>query len=191
MKIPVSIIEDHSDCLFQLQRLLGRNKLPLKGFSMLHFDSHPDMCASPDFREENLENAQKMRENVSIESWILPLVVAGHLKVFSWITCISDPILVMLSVGSKLVDPFDKNFFFSENYLGSATMGWSTTRWNKISSLRLLQRSYHWETYAFIRLLAHRILYFWWNFFKDRRYYFSFIPIWIYDDPWPEFRNPA
>ena len=82
MKIPVSIIEDHSDCLFQLQRLLGRNKLPLTGFSMLHFDSHPDMCASPDFREENLENAQKMREKVSIESWILPLVVAGHLKVF-------------------------------------------------------------------------------------------------------------
>ena len=86
MKIPVSIIEDHSDCLFQLQRLLGRNKLPLTGFSMLHFDSHPDMCASPDFREENLENAKKMREKVSIESWILPLVVAGHLKVFPRIT---------------------------------------------------------------------------------------------------------
>ena len=82
MKIPVSIIEDHSDCLFQLQRLLGRNKLPLTGFAMLHFDSHPDMCASPEFREENLENAQKMRDKVSIESWILPLVVAGHLKVF-------------------------------------------------------------------------------------------------------------
>ena len=53
---------------------------------MLHFDSHPDMCASPDFREENLENAQKMREKVSIESWILPLVVAGHLKVFYQVT---------------------------------------------------------------------------------------------------------
>jgi len=85
MKIPVSIIEDHSDCLFQLQRLLGRNKLPLSGFAMLHFDSHPDMCASPDFREENLENAQKMREKVSIESWILPLVVAGHLKKIIWV----------------------------------------------------------------------------------------------------------
>ena len=59
----------------------ARNKLPLDGFSMLHFDSHPDMCASTEFRKENLENAEKMREKVSIESWILPLVVAGHLKV--------------------------------------------------------------------------------------------------------------
>ena len=81
MRIPVNIIEDHSDCLYQLQRLLGRGKLPLDGFSMLHFDSHPDMCASLDFKPENLENAVKMREKVSIESWIMPLVIAGHLKV--------------------------------------------------------------------------------------------------------------
>ena len=68
---------------------------------MLHFDSHPDMCASPDFREENLENAQKMREKVSIESWILPLVVAGHLKVFSQITWTLNPLQTRLLARSN------------------------------------------------------------------------------------------
>lgn len=85
MKIPVQIVEDHSDCLYFIQRLLARSKLPMDGFSMLHFDSHPDLCAPPDFREHHLQSAELMRETASIESWILPIIVAGHLTQLIWL----------------------------------------------------------------------------------------------------------
>ena len=84
VRVPVQVVEDHSDCLFFIQRLLGRGKLPLSGFGMLHFDSHPDLCAPADFTEAHLESSAKMRETTSIESWILPLVAAGHLNKIIW-----------------------------------------------------------------------------------------------------------
>lgn len=81
----MQIVEDHSDCLYFIQRLLARSKLPMDGFSMLHFDSHPDLCAPPDFREHHLQSAELMRETASIESWILPIIVAGHLTQLIWL----------------------------------------------------------------------------------------------------------
>jgi len=65
--------------------LAGRNKLPLTGFAMLHFDSHPDLCVSPDFTPDHLASAELMRSKVSIESWIMPLVAAGHLTHVVWV----------------------------------------------------------------------------------------------------------
>lgn len=52
---------------------------------MLHFDSHPDLCVSPEFKPEHLESAEKMREPVSIESWIMPLSAAKHLSHVIWV----------------------------------------------------------------------------------------------------------
>lgn len=85
MVVELRVVEEHSECLYFIQRLLARGKLPLAGFGMIHYDSHPDLCAPIGFTLEHLKNAEKMREMTSIESWILPLVSAGHLKEINWV----------------------------------------------------------------------------------------------------------
>jgi len=85
MVVELRVVEEHSECLYFIQRLLARSKLPLSGFSMIHYDSHPDLCTPIGFTLEHLKNGEKMREVTSIESWILPLVCAGHLKEINWV----------------------------------------------------------------------------------------------------------
>ncbi len=43
MVVELRVVEEHSECLYFIQRLLARSKLPLSGFSMIHYDSHPDL----------------------------------------------------------------------------------------------------------------------------------------------------
>ena len=38
MPIELRVVEEHSECLFFIQRLLERGKLPLEGFKMIHYD---------------------------------------------------------------------------------------------------------------------------------------------------------
>lgn len=43
MVVELRVVEEHSECLYFIQRLLARGKLPLAGFGMIHYDSHPDL----------------------------------------------------------------------------------------------------------------------------------------------------
>eukprot|EP00757_Euglenozoa_sp_SAG-D1_P021774 gene21774-8435_t len=70
----------HHDVLPPLFKLAG----DLKGYHLLHFDSHPDMgnpgCIPPSVARGLLNgkyDPDRVHEACSIETWILPLILAG------------------------------------------------------------------------------------------------------------------
>ena len=90
------IVNDHDRALPFIHKEIGRKNLPLKNITLLHFDAHPDFVISNEITEENIANPKKstrsesdaddsLYSKISIESWIVPLILAGHVDKFIWV----------------------------------------------------------------------------------------------------------
>lgn len=81
----IYIVEDHNDALEPIYSGIGKRKIPFDNLTMLHFDSHPDLGIPDKFKADLIYNKQVLFEYLSIESWILPAVFAGHISTVIWI----------------------------------------------------------------------------------------------------------
>ncbi|XP_058461807.1 UPF0489 protein C5orf22 homolog [Malaya genurostris] len=84
-KVPIFVVEDHHDVLTFLYRCLGSRHLPLRGNTIIHFDSHPDMCIPKHMPAGYVFNKEDLLDSISIENWLMPTVFAGHVKRIVWI----------------------------------------------------------------------------------------------------------
>lgn len=84
-KIPIFIVEDHHDVLTFLYRCIGSRHLPLRGNTIIHFDSHPDMCIPKHMPAAYVFNKEDLLDSISIENWLMPTVFAGHVDRIVWI----------------------------------------------------------------------------------------------------------
>ena len=46
----VCIVDEHSDALESIHLGIRSKKVPFKGFKLLHFDAHPDLCVTTEMR---------------------------------------------------------------------------------------------------------------------------------------------
>jgi hypothetical protein len=81
----IFVVEDHNDALENIYKEIGRKQVAFEDLVMIHFDSHPDLGIPNDLRADEVFNKAKLMEMISIESWILPAVFAGHLSAVVWI----------------------------------------------------------------------------------------------------------
>jgi len=84
--IPLIIVEDHHLLLPHFHRLLRSKNLPWS-FSLIHFDSHPDLSCPP-FPASTPPRSQHHLLNASqsgIAEWILPLIIYSHITATVWI----------------------------------------------------------------------------------------------------------
>lgn len=84
-KVPIFIVEDHHDVLTFLYRCIGSRHLPLRGNTIIHFDSHPDMCIPKHMPAAYVFNKEDLLDSISIENWMMPTVFAGHVERIVWI----------------------------------------------------------------------------------------------------------
>lgn len=84
-KVPIFIVEDHHDVLTFLYRCIGSRHLPLRGNTIIHFDSHPDMCIPKHMPAGYVFNKEDLLDSISIENWMMPTVFAGHVERIVWI----------------------------------------------------------------------------------------------------------
>ncbi|XP_064455104.1 UPF0489 protein C5orf22 homolog [Ornithodoros turicata] len=83
--LPVVVVEYHHHALPHMYRMIGRKKLPFSGNLLIHLDSHPDLVMPPALDPALLNDAQHVYDATSIESWILPAVLAGHVSRVVWV----------------------------------------------------------------------------------------------------------
>ncbi|XP_077982987.1 UPF0489 protein C5orf22 homolog [Glandiceps talaboti] len=83
--LPVWIVEGHNDVLTHIYRGIGSKHLPLDGMTLIHFDSHPDLCIPIDMPADYVFDKDKLSSSLSIENWILPAVYAGHFNTIVWV----------------------------------------------------------------------------------------------------------
>lgn len=81
----VIIVEDHNDALEPIYRSIGRRRLNFSGLTLLHFDSHPDLGIPDQLAADSINDKQAVFEHISIESWIMPAVYAGHISTVIWV----------------------------------------------------------------------------------------------------------
>lgn len=84
-KVQIFIVEDHHDVLTFLYRCIGSRHLPLRGNTIIHFDSHPDMCIPKHMPAGYVFNKEDLLDSISIENWMMPTVFAGHVERIVWI----------------------------------------------------------------------------------------------------------
>lgn len=84
-KVPIFVVEDHHDVLTFLYRCIGSRHLPLRGNTIIHFDSHPDMCIPKHMPAGYVFNKEDLLDSISIENWMMPTVFAGHVERIVWI----------------------------------------------------------------------------------------------------------
>lgn len=66
-------------------RSLGSRHLPFRNNTIIHFDSHPDMTIPRNMPAEFVYQKEKLLDALSIESWLMPPVFAGHFAKLFWI----------------------------------------------------------------------------------------------------------
>lgn len=81
----VIIVEDHNDALEPIYRSIGRRRLNFSALTLLHFDSHPYLGIPDQLAADSINDKQAVFEHISIESWILPAVYAGHISTVIWV----------------------------------------------------------------------------------------------------------
>lgn len=82
--LEIHVVEDHDEALGPLLRAMGSRRLPLADNVLLHFDAHPDLLLPMDMPAADVFRKEALREQVSIASWILPLVFGGHFATIVW-----------------------------------------------------------------------------------------------------------
>lgn len=83
--LPVYVVEYHHHAVQHIHRQIARKKLRFEANTMIHFDSHPDLCFPRPFDPDRIFEKEYVYDNVNIESWILPLVYAGHVRDVIWV----------------------------------------------------------------------------------------------------------
>ncbi|XP_003745923.1 UPF0489 protein C5orf22 homolog [Galendromus occidentalis] len=83
--LPVYVVEYHHHAVQYIHRQIARKKLKFETNAMIHFDSHPDLCFPRPFDPDRIFEKEYVYDNVNIESWILPLVYAGHVNNVVWV----------------------------------------------------------------------------------------------------------
>lgn len=81
----VIVVEDHNEALEPIYRTIGRRRVNFSGLTLLHFDSHPDLGIPEQLRADFINDKHAVFEHISIESWILPAVYAGHISTVIWV----------------------------------------------------------------------------------------------------------
>ncbi|XP_063241542.1 UPF0489 protein C5orf22 homolog [Bacillus rossius redtenbacheri] len=84
-ELPVYVVEDHNDVLPHIYRCMGSKHLPLQGNTLVHLDSHPDMMLPRGMPADTVWDKHELFGRLSIESWILPAVYAGHFRNLLWV----------------------------------------------------------------------------------------------------------
>lgn len=84
-KIPIFIVDFHNDVLDFIYRSFATRHLPLKGNTLIHFDSHPDMVIPRSLDPQCVFNKYDLLNELSIESWIMPPCYAGHFDKLVWV----------------------------------------------------------------------------------------------------------
>lgn len=84
-KIPIFIVENHNEVLEFIYRSLASRHLPFQNNKIVHFDSHPDMTISNSMPASMVYDKENLLNAVSIESWLMPTVYAGHFSDLIWI----------------------------------------------------------------------------------------------------------
>lgn len=83
-KRTLAVVDCHDRALHYVQKAIARKKLGFEGLTMVHFDAHPDFTIPAEVDQKTLFNKRLLAEKVSIESWIFPLVAAGHVSRLIW-----------------------------------------------------------------------------------------------------------
>jgi len=82
---PIHVVEYHNDVLPYIYRSIGSKHLPSENLTLLHFDSHPDLGIPLDLECCDVFKKENLYDKISIESWILPAVYAGHFNKVIWV----------------------------------------------------------------------------------------------------------
>ena len=82
--LPVHVVEDHNEALFSWCRAIGSRHLPTSGITVLHIDAHPDLQI-PYMAACDASDGPKLRQAVSIGSFITPLVYGGFISRVVWV----------------------------------------------------------------------------------------------------------
>ena len=87
--INVRVFDDHNDAVHAIHCAIRRKALPFSNLSILHADSHPDLCSTEGVDSEVVWEPRKLKDSLiespcGIAEWLLPLVYAGHVDHVWW-----------------------------------------------------------------------------------------------------------
>lgn len=83
--LPVYIVDDHDKVLPFIHRAIGSKRLPFSGTTIVHFDAHPDLLIEAHLKATDTFNKNHLYSSVSIATWLVPLLYAGHIKTVIWV----------------------------------------------------------------------------------------------------------
>eukprot|EP00668_Euglena_longa_P018302 GGOE01022852.1.p1 GENE.GGOE01022852.1~~GGOE01022852.1.p1 ORF type:complete len:505 (-),score=172.56 GGOE01022852.1:310-1824(-) len=89
----IHVVDKHHDVLRPIFGQMQAGVVPTTGLTLVHFDSHPDMAPLPQNTPKTLlagmqqgnYDTTHLHSKCDIASWILPLVMAGHVKEVVWL----------------------------------------------------------------------------------------------------------
>ncbi|XP_014661957.1 PREDICTED: UPF0489 protein C5orf22 homolog isoform X2 [Priapulus caudatus] len=79
------VVENHNEALYHIYRAIGKRLLPMKGNTIIHLDSHPDLMIPNDLPADDVYHKDKVYDTVGIADWIMPAVYAGHISTIVWL----------------------------------------------------------------------------------------------------------
>lgn len=83
--LPIYIVDDHDKVLPFIHRAIGSKRLPFSGTTIVHFDAHPDLLIEAHLKATDTFNKHHLYNSVSIATWLVPLLYAGHIKTVIWV----------------------------------------------------------------------------------------------------------
>eukprot|EP01083_Nonionella_stella_P065972 173318_1 len=89
--LPVFVVDEHHDAFKVIAHSVKAGFLSGNKLKMLHFDSHPDLGVCEDkgrFVKDLAADSYsvgRVHSHLDISSWIIPLVLAGHLDTVAWV----------------------------------------------------------------------------------------------------------
>ncbi|CAI9744510.1 Hypothetical predicted protein [Octopus vulgaris] len=84
-KLPIFVVDDHNEVLPYIHRSIGSKHLPFSGLTMIHFDAHPDLLVPNNMKAADIFDKQFVYDSVSIATWMVPLLYAGHVSTVVWV----------------------------------------------------------------------------------------------------------
>lgn len=84
MVLQTVVVDCHDRALHYIHRSIGKKHLPETGSTLIHFDAHPDLAVPKNVDYDNRHNFKQIEELVSIESWIIPLLINGFVSTVVW-----------------------------------------------------------------------------------------------------------
>nr|CAB3227130.1 UPF0489 protein C5orf22 homolog [Phallusia mammillata] len=84
-EMPIHVVEYHNEALEHIYRAIGSKYLPFEHLVLVHFDAHPDLGIPDDIIAPSVFDKYELFAKVSIESWIMPAVYAGHINTIIWL----------------------------------------------------------------------------------------------------------